>query len=767
MVEDNTPTVTSRRRKPTRHMRLRLETVKKLRALGSKRKEAKEKSADSNITVRPVEQTVRPETKVDAAVKARTPRIKKAKLTAPPKPKAKFRKRQIDKTWLPTHMFHAKRARMTTPKEPLWRFAIPLTPTAKSYRPTHRAASEKGAIAWDMSYMSTISLDGQQRSIEGMLKALCFSPVSSSDDPWGSKCERWRNGITMMEGIIFEREAPHKPIAPTAAIWSTLSAPKFSGPDELVAKRNRKLMLRMHPSAFPQVWEELVRLGKVAKPQVSVEDLRYEIGSIEVAGAGATEALVGALWPSTDSATSIAQIAKVWPALAGLTDPSLLPSNVIIACDMQDPRLHHPPRTIKISQNSDEQQRLSELAAAWPLKSEHISANLFDRHARRITSSALSSQKAINRRKSAALPGQFPDAISTDPKIPTMVYSTSTGKGSCGSWTVLLPWKCVQPLWYSILYYPLSSGSQPRFGGLAEKRQLAFEANQAWFPGDYPGTSAGWEWEVEQRKKRKDEWERRPKSKRVNWVTVATGSAIKGEIGSGWACDWEQLLGGPNTEAHAGGAAGQAANEDITMVNGNAAEAAGPAMPVQVTAQPPVTFLPSLEAERLFQTIVENDLPPKLRNPVIIVSLSCLTRGTPQTCARIYRLPSTTTSAHLRRKWLDLHPRNKNQKGPKNSLPRLPKDAPPYLVQRRLAQSLLEPARAGEDDYPSCPAEEDLIGYVTTGNLNLSEGRGTGIGNLLLSKVLNDVRQNRDDGRLCIVRNAGQSVGRLARWTLA
>ena len=78
-----------------------------------------------------------------------------------------------------------------------------------------------------------------------------------------------------------------------------------------------------------------------------------------------------------------------------------------------------------------------------------------------------------------------------------------------------------------MMYYPLSTGGQPRFGGLDEKRQLAFESGQAWFPGDYPGTNGGWEWELQQRKKRKDEWERRPKSKRVNWDVVDVGSGVK------------------------------------------------------------------------------------------------------------------------------------------------------------------------------------------------------------------------------------------------
>ncbi|USW48429.1 Putative ribonuclease P/MRP protein subunit Pop1 [Septoria linicola] len=764
MAEDNTPTVTSKSRKPTRHMRLRLETVKKLRAMGAKRKFSKELDTDVKVTVCSVPDSSKPEAGTGTPVAARAPKVKKAKLAVPPKPKAKFRKRQIDKTWLPTHMFHAKRARMTASKEALWRFAIPLTPTAKSYRPTHRSAKERGAIAWDMSYMSTIGLEGQQRSIEGVLQALRFSLMGNDSDPWGPKSHKWQNGSRACHGFVFEREAPHKPLAPVTVIWFTSLGDSLSERDEEATKRKRKLLMRVHPSAFAQLWEEVVRLGRVAKPQVAVEDLRYELGSIEVTGPSATEALLGALLPAAGSEAEADDVAKVWTGLAGLTDTSLLPPNIAMSFDVQDPRLRHPPQTIKLPQTAEEQQRLIELTASWPLDESHASSRLFDRRARQRASSALSSQKSINRRKAAAAPGQFPDPVPEDPRIPVLAYTTSPSRGKDGSWTVLLPWKCVQPVWYSIMFYPLSIGGQPRFGGLDEKRQLAFESNQPWFPGDYAGTQAGWNWELEQRKKRKDDWERRPKSKRVNWEAVQVSAATKGEIGVGWACDWERLIDGPAKAAPPSAESDNNA-KDSTMPDAGTTSVAAP---VEHSLTPRITFIPSREAERLFRSTMNLDLPPTLLNPTITISLSCLARGTPQTCARIYRLPSAASSSDLRKQWLALHPRHRpNKTGPKNSLPRLPKDAPAHVVQRRLARSLLEPARAGEDEYPSCPEEEDLIGFVTTGNLNLSEGRGTGIGNILLSRVLEDVRRSEDDGRLCIVRNAGQSIGRLAKWTLA
>lgn len=314
------------------------------------------------------------------------------------------------------------------------------------------------------------------------------------------------------------------------------------------------------------------------------------------------------------------------------------------------------------------------------------------------------------------------------------------------------------------MYYPLSTGQQPRFGGLDEERQLTFEAGQPWFPADFPGTKAGWEWEATERVKREEEWKRRPKGKRIAWEKVELGGGKKGEIGLGWACEWERLVRGPkkvHDEAAgtvAGAADGTGKEHDKTPVK----NAAPPQKPNNLTQMPATQALAILSS-------ASPALPPHIdtASALIAVRLSLLTRGVPQTCARIYRIPSAAINPELRKQWLDLlpsHQPTRGSKGPKHSLPRLPKDAPLHVMQQRLAQSLVEPPRVGEERYPACPAEEDLVGFVTTGNFNLGEGQGTGVGSLLLGLVIKDVRERGEEGRLCVVRNAGGGVARLAKW---
>ncbi|KAL9104314.1 MAG: hypothetical protein Q9187_008917 [Circinaria calcarea] len=207
MKDDNTPTVTARTRKPTPHMRLRLEKAKKIQGIGAR---AKAKKAALK------EQRAKDGENLHSTGTIHNfPSHNKNTLTKPPVPPSKFKKRQICKSWLPTHLFHAKRAHMTPPKEPLWRFAIPMTPTEKSYRATHRASSMRGCIAWDMSYVSTIGIEGVEPSLLGLLRSLGV-PEDQLVSKQGSK---WRNGTRYWTGWMRERDATDVWIAKVQVIW--------------------------------------------------------------------------------------------------------------------------------------------------------------------------------------------------------------------------------------------------------------------------------------------------------------------------------------------------------------------------------------------------------------------------------------------------------------------------------------------------------------------------------------------------------------------
>lgn len=887
MKVDNTPTGKDRRKKYTPHQRLRLQKAKDLKEKGelrkarrtkAKGKKSKETQSKGNIT--------QPEIRI--------PKLKKNELSQPSRPPARFRRRQVHKQWLPTHVWHAKRAHMTEPKDPLWRFSIPLTPTEKCYRTTQRAGEMRGCVASDTSYMASIGLEGVEKSLLGLLRSVGTAETMLT----GKTGAKWRNGTRGWEGWISERDGSRQPIAPVKIIWCTPDEDTSSVSEESRLKIKRKMLLRVHPSAFFQVWNEIVKVAKMQRPPAMVEDLRFEVGSIEVTGPGSTEALIAALQPASESdpsqqtstdeqagATAEPTLATagqdewediptpqaLWPKLTFLTNPSALPLNAILAFNITDPRLHHPPQTIAMPSNDAANSHFPPLLASWPPDQTQASANIFSRKARLTASRRLPSQKAINRRKSLTLPGSYPPPASTDPSIPILLLASRPSIPSAapttikpkfkptnqqGTWTLLLPWDCVVPVWYTLLHYPISTGGNPRFGGLREQQQLAFSRSLLWFPGDYPGTSSGWAWELREREAAKRLWDRKPRGRRLEYDSVPLGDGRKGEIGMGWACDWERLVTGksdPQSSSNAAAAAapageGQTATADKAAAKGNPRPSA-----TSITSPPSVDPLPPLTPHNIHHLpsppSPSTRIPTNALAPIHITPVNA--SPAPSRTARIYRLPA---SGLLREKWLALLPISDNP----NPLPRTSTistggnknhqrpgpNAPQHIRDAALAQSILAESNGGDGEpggttngRPPVPGEEDLIGFVTSGGLRA--GKGCAIGNILVAKALAPVtgsgsdatanldesrNQDGDDGngdinegglsvqgahpgpedksrssegpgkrratvqkasskgnpkgkgtgkrrwnpqRLCIIRESGQTVGRLCSWSFA
>ncbi|KAF2446818.1 POPLD-domain-containing protein [Karstenula rhodostoma CBS 690.94] len=665
--------------------------------------------------------------------------VKRAKrkfavLATPETPPSRFRRRQKNKTWLPTHVWHTKRARMTPPTEPLWRFAIPLAPAVKAYRLTHRAATLRGAVAWDMSYVSTISLEGVEASISGLLQGLHFSR-ESEEDPWQDrgKAKKWRCGSRAWEGWLYEREGKNpQGVASVTIVWCVAEE----------GSTKRKAFIRVHPCAFLQLWNEIIRIAKVQKPAVMVEDLRFEVGSIEIMGPGAAESLCSILHPTSSPDGNSPQ--SIWPALADVTDPGVLPPGALLSFPICDPRLRDPPRTSPRAQDAESQTAFMDILANWPVDASHTASALFSRNARLAAARSLPSQQSINRRKSTdGNFGEYPEPRATDPQIPVLVYTSKKSK----SWTVLLPWKCVMLVWRGLMRYPLSTGGNPRFGGLKERRQIDFERSVPSFPFDFPGCDAGWVWELQERAARQHEWTKRPKGKRIEWSTIDIGNERKGELGDPWACDWERLLKKDSEDASMTG------TEDQTPTS-------------------PFRQLPSRDARALLAGKPVPALSTSTSTPhLFTVKINMAQRGTPTACARIYRLPSTNPD--LKTKWLSLLP-SANPSSSRKKAPITPASPQPHPPNRDLARTLLHPThprpgppKAGDPDYPVVPAESDLIGFVTTGNYNLAEGMPTAVANLAVHRVIEGLEPGSSigkEGRVCIVRGPGETTGRLAVW---
>ena len=84
-------------------------------------------------------------------------------------------------------------------------------------------------------------------------------------------------------------------------------------------------------------------------------------------------------------------------------------------------------------------------------------------------------------------------------------------------------------LWNSLTY------TGTRVGGQRERQTQAYEAGTAYFPRDYPSSSAYKEWAARKASEERTIWLRKPPAKRVNYDKLG--------VRSPWQADWEVVLG--------------------------------------------------------------------------------------------------------------------------------------------------------------------------------------------------------------------------------
>ncbi|KAL5628346.1 hypothetical protein BROUX41_003094 [Berkeleyomyces rouxiae] len=779
MAEDNTPTVTSRRRKPrTTRARIRAETARRLGLLAEKRrrrkaraekqqaKGGKDSEGDVAMDGNPVSDSTAKNKGDTAQVQVPRPKIRRNALNEPAVVRSKFRKRQLNKAWLPTHVWHAKRAHMTDPKTPLWRFSIPLHPNEKMFRVTHRTLSDRGALAWDTSYISTIGLYGRFAGVERVLQkiGLCDAAL------WNDRGRKWRAGLRSWSGVLYNESSgpgPRAEMCPATVVWNP---PALA--DSEKSQQEAQVFIRIHPAGFLEVFEALLAYVKMETPKVYIEDLRFEIGSIEITGPSATEALLSVIKPY-HTGDKAEKHASMFTNLHGLTNPSTLPVGAVLGFDMADARLHYPPKTVHFT--SESTSTLMDTLETWDTTAESNLKpySIWNRTARH-TASQLPKKKTLDRRKTHNAPGKPLSVGPSDPAIPLLLLATRTQPGTraSGSFSLLLPWKCVQPLWYSLVHVPLASGGNPRFGGLRETAQTHDERCVPLFPRDFPATHAGAAYEASQRRLRERDWTKRPKSKRTSWPAVNLGAGRKGELGNPHAADFGLLF---------------AADQDAVFELDNMRQIAA----VDVKA---LTLPLSLPA-----------------NTVIRVKITFFSQGIASPAARVYRLPpipslepkstavdtavvevpatqprssiKPTLPADLRQQWLALaspapkSPANGGQR-PFRIDPNMSPNGRKEVLAAHLVSGKTQPFpprknyHSDVQGHPLCPDADRLMGFVTSGGYSLNCGKSTAIATLRADHALQDILVARDNKNktqereafLCIVRNPGREVAWIARW---
>ena len=722
---------------------------------------------------------------------------------------------------LPTHRWHAKRAHMDSPGY-MWNSTIARTSANKTYRMTLRASGLRSTmcVAWDTSYKATIYLRGTEEDLDAVLESIVEPHLLTTALKKGAcgvdaKLPRSFGYQQHQSGRADSSSGEFSGPGNCGALTVFYNPATASAPDDT----DREAFVRVHPTIFSNVWTTLNKEIVHKQLPVVMRDFRLEIGSIDVSGSAAVDTLAATLYPYETNATPMEPLGREFLKLRRMDTGGLSPaSGAMLAFDIQDPRLDEPDDAEdKAGCGTGRIGRASALQA-WPETDERRPSGLFDTQLRH-NATKLTPLQVIDKRRGKLGAGEKLLVQPTSRPIPVIFaaggsssvpteanpHIGSRNSTASSTWTLIAPRACIDAIWTRLHVYTLPSGHRPIIGGLEEEQHMALERGKPWFPADFPGTPTGWDWELQTRCGQEKDWNKKPTAKRTQWETVDLRNGTKGELGSGFACDWEYLFGADPVAAtrladalEPESCKGSALEEDVQF----AALRPGSDMPELVHGMQHACWADVRAAVK--NTRLQQPVAWRTPYQLMTISVQLLQGGVPGARARIYRLPEPEkktangpfgVDGDLRAQWLALAGAGtgtgtggaKHDKQPQPK--RMPAGADLDTRKRLLAQSLLDtslpyprPAATGlySTHHLPLPGRDDLVGFVTSGAQRFQSGRGFGIGHvsaqkLVVSILAADTEAERKpdskqvlihpDARLCIMRNAGEEVGHLARWT--
>ncbi|KAJ7134557.1 NUC188 domain-containing protein [Mycena epipterygia] len=642
-----------------------------------------------------------------------------------------FLKRQRDKSWLETHIWHAKRMHM----ENMWGYRLAVTPTEKAFRPSHRA-SVHGAILHDASYQSIIQLQGPEKILRTVLDAAC-----DLQGP-GPGAKRYLPGARTIDTHIYEPgQYPFGLIGPATIFWQPISpSSKSAVPNNISEdatqasttgsqKRGkgkgkakepsdksldpdavrRTVWVRSHPATSEQVFAALRTSAslaldaarKAAPPGtqiddigVELEDLSGQINAFEIMGPKSNQVLKGALTPVSQDARE--DFNKFWASMTDLQTSGSIPRGMIIGFKVLDPRLKFPPKNAKPGP-----------VPASPIifpSATLAQSDLWEQSTRDSLRKPRYKKKDIDERRSKNLvPGTALSPLRQDDRVPVLLIQRSVERGGSSNDLALHGWTLLLPAGWSMPFFSSLTFTGTRVGGQRERQTQAFEAGTAYFPRDYPLCPAYAAYATARETEEHARWERTPPAKRANYAKLGTRSP--------WRADWGMVLGiEAPVDADAAFVPTQREEGDTTMavqpwlLRGPTTRGLVEGLLLSGGAGVRAAALAdALNGMRLKRTMAPLAVAPDalLQGALVRVCVTPCTRGRPEDLALIYAVEDAEAQMWRR-------------------------------VLRRGEEESAEEMTLGDIK----PTETSIIGYVTTGNYSLSHGEGFALGAVTLVRLL-------------------------------
>lgn len=639
-----------------------------------------------------------------------------------------FRKRQMGKMWLETHVWHAKRMHMTE----IWGHRLAERPTAKAFRASYRA-SQHGALVHDASYYQYFELEGPLGDLQAVLDTIC-DPAAISP---GSK--RYSSGSREVTVDVYDPEAtyPRGRIGPATFIWrpeqlQEQAEPVASTSTSPPPPSRRTLLVRVHPAVarLAALAAEKVILDKRLGLSVALRRFDNEFLTFEITGQRATEVIKAVLKPTnaTDTRTT-----EAWRKLDSHSGPAGVPTGMMFGVSVYDPRLSFPPKLDKKGSSS--------MTPLTPAPQVSACSSFWDpKHRASIRKPRYRKRDLDARRAENLIPGAPLTPLAQDDRIPILlsqrtVASASAGEKAIQGWTLTVPAGWGMPFWSSLVY------STPRVGGLRERSQQYQEAQALRFPEDAVDTPGFIEHETRREADEKSYWDRRPPAKRPSYAKLGTSSP--------WRVGMDDVLSKAARRSE-----GSVELKPFVLARSIAERILKEAASGRLAhgGDKMDTDAPSGSHSRQRAALVEKQLleewqavssadaqtPELLAAAMVHVKITPCTRGVPQDLALIYEL-DVEQARQVRTK----------------------------VTAAVAGHAVLATGEEeGPEDLCERPKAEQIIGRVTTGSFSLSSGHGSGTAVISLYRLLQMANRPPDLQRLVLFRNRDVETFRAATFDL-
>ncbi|RKP26987.1 NUC188 domain-containing protein [Syncephalis pseudoplumigaleata] len=344
--------------------------------------------------------------------------------------------------------------------------------------------------------------------------------------------------------LIHEYNAyPQRVIAPVMVLWRPLPPAMTSttGDDD---SATRQVWLWIHPAAFDQVEQLFVQLksqdGIAHLPQLShlvVRDLRAELLAFDFVGPRTHDYIARVLDVCEDDGVPATTL---WRTLAPLRTTQSLPPGVAIALTVHDPRLRFPHLATSAATHASDEAALASALVQWPENVAHTT--LWEADTRQSLHDGMLPEKALHHRRSTPVhsyaglladgscslqmlvPGQPLAPTPSDARMPILLIHRGGGQLPGPETQVgrelVNGWRLVMPKGWGNAFWKAFVFAGIRVGGLEEQRTMHLEAGLACFPYDYPGTLAYEQWSRREAAMAQERHEKRPPAKRPNYAKL-------------------------------------------------------------------------------------------------------------------------------------------------------------------------------------------------------------------------------------------------------